>query len=142
MASNMITQEMLDSIVGKFNNVETESVGAELHCTLENDKYILFEINGRVIGNTGAEMLFNNVCRDLINVETNIIFNLKKCPYLSSFFIGSIMQLVIEHRKKGLTVYFCNTNEIINDLIHISNISSMLKVTKTVDDAVASIISD
>lgn len=131
-----ITQDYLDKILENFNSAEKQISGSELECKLLEQDAVLFKIKGRVIGNTSAEIMFNDVCKGMMEVTKDVIFDLSECPYLSSFFLGSIMQLVISHKKNGLNVVFCNINEIIEDLIGIANIGNMIMVVKNVDEAV------
>lgn len=135
MSDNFITQDYLDKILENFNNVERQVSGSELQCRLLEEDAVLFKIKGRVIGNTSAEIMFNDVCKGMMEVTKDVIFDLSECPYLSSFFLGSIMQLVISHKKQGLNIIFCNINEIVEDLISIANISNLIVVVSNLEEA-------
>lgn len=135
MAEADITQEALDKILENFNNVESQTSGAELKCELIDDAAVLFHIKGRVIGNTSAEIMFNDVCKGMMEITKHVIFDLKECPYLSSFFLGSIMQLVISHKKIGLEIVFCNVNDIVKDLIDIANIDNLILIVDSLEEA-------
>lgn len=136
MSENFITQDYLDKILENFNNVERQVSGSALECTLLEEDAVLFKIKGRVIGNTSAEIMFNDVCKGMMEVTKDVIFDLSECPYLSSFFLGSIMQLVISHKKNGLSIIFSNINEIIEDLIGIANINNLIVVADSVEEAI------
>lgn len=68
-----------------------------------------------------------------------VIIDLQKTAYLDSSGIGVLVQILSDARSRKVPFYLCNIHGMVEKLFHLSRMSSILPIEKTLEQALEKI---
>ena len=130
----MLTQEQLDALLAGVTDSDANDAEGVTGRVL-SPACLEIAINVRTIGIEQASTVFTAISNLSANAEQHLILNMKECPFLSSFVVGKLVNMVVERKKRGFRLAVVEANEVILEVINLAGMSGMIEMYPSTEEA-------
>lgn len=102
----------------------------------EHKKYIDIKLKGELIDRTQAQPLMERIDEYIQNNISNFTFNMHDLKYLNSSGLNVLIQIFTKARNNNGEAVLYNLNKKINELILITKLHTIFKITDNQKEAV------
>jgi len=102
----------------------------------EHKKYIDIKLKGELIDKTQAQTLLEKIDEYIENNISNFIFDLHDLKYLNSSGLNVLIQIFTKARNNNGEAILYHLNKKINELILITKLHTIFKITDTQKEAI------
>lgn len=97
--------------------------------------YCLMTLHGQFVGGDETDEFFNMATTALNDGCKNLIMDFADVMYFSSIGIGKLVKLNHEFNLKNSKLILTNVNKTLQDVFKITKVSSLLRITENMDEA-------
>ena len=101
-----------------------------------NEDYAIITISGNLIEKGQAVTLLEKTDELIAKNCNKWVIDLENLSYMNSSGLNTLIQLLTKARVAGGEAVLCNMNKKINELILITKLNLLFKVTQTPDEAI------
>ncbi len=99
------------------------------------ENYCLMKLDGQFVGGDETDEFFNLAMGALADGCKNLVMDFKDVLYFSSISIGKLIKLNYEYNLKDSRLILTNVNKTLQDVFKITKVSSILRITLTMEEA-------
>jgi anti-sigma B factor antagonist len=96
----------------------------------------LFRLDGELIDRNQAKELLAETEAAITKGENKILLNLKELQYINSSGLNVLINILTKARKASGEVIICNVNKKIGELLIITKLDSIFKVSASEEEAI------
>lgn len=108
---------------------------AEFYSMDSFDKGKILNLKGSFTGGPETDKFVKILEESTIGENNNVIINFEEVTYASSIVIGILVKMHKEFNDNNGYLVFANLNETLKNVFKITNVTSFLNITESLDDA-------
>ncbi len=101
----------------------------------QNESHSIYKLSGKLIDRNQAGELVEEINRATEQEGNNIVLDLSNLGYLNSSGLNIFINLQTKIKQSGNNFVICGVNEKIMDLLVMTKLNGVFKITDTLDNA-------